>query len=85
MAINELVRDVQAARQLICDIAGADMKRGVRAKVLEAERKLGAVLLSLGEIKNDLFDLQEQNQQLRRDLSDHVCPRICGHRRACAS
>lgn len=85
MAINELVQDVLSARELIAGVATLDMKPKVRSKVAEAERKLAAVMLALGELKDDLFILQEQNQQLRRDLSDHVCPRFCGHRRACAS
>jgi len=85
MAINDLVKNVKAARELVGTLVTLDVKPQVRAKIADAERKLGAVLLSLGEFRDDMFTLQEQNQQLRKDLADHVCPRLCSHRRACAT
>jgi hypothetical protein len=85
MAINDLVKNVKAARELVATLVTLDVKPPVRAKLADAERKLGAVLLSLGDFRDDMFALQEQNQQLRKDLANRVCPRLCGHPRACAT
>jgi hypothetical protein len=69
----------------VATLVTLDVKPPVRAKLADAERKLGAVLLSLGDFRDDMFALQEQNQQLRKDLANRVCPRLCGHPRACAT
>jgi phosphoglycerate-specific signal transduction histidine kinase len=85
MPINELVRNIKAARELLATTASLDVKPQVRTRMSQAERKLGAALVSINELKDDMFALQEQNQQLRRDLADHVCPRLCVQRRVCAT
>jgi hypothetical protein len=85
LTIKNALRDLQSARELVAGLAGLHVGAQERARIREVERKLGGVLLSLDDIGDDIFRLQEQNQQLRKDLSDRVCPRLCGHHRGNAS
>ena len=42
-----------------------------------AARDLQRARAKIAALEEQLFVLQEQNQQLRKDLAQHVCPRLC--------
>ena len=42
-----------------------------------AARQLAAAHARIAELTEQVFELQEQNQQLRKDLAQRVCPRLC--------
>lgn len=85
MAIADLMRDVTAAREIVAALANLAAGAEVRAPLVEAQGRLGAALAEISEFRDRMFLLQEQNQQLRKDLTQRVCPKLCAHGRGCAS
>jgi len=45
----------------------------------DLRRRLDEATRQIARLREQLFELQEQNQQLRRDLGSGVCPRLCAH------
>ena len=85
MTLRNLARRIASARDSLDGIDPAEqLDASGRRKLLELRRCLDAAMHDLDEIRDDVFQLQEQNQQLRKDLSDKVCARLCtrGHRSA---
>jgi len=85
VAINDLIRDVAAARETVAALGNLASGAEVRASLLQARRRLDSAIAETGELQQALFVLQEQNQQLRKDLTQRVCPKLCAHGRGCAS
>lgn len=82
MAIKELAQDVKAAKEII---ASLKVTPEVGVRISDAQCRLSDALERLSQIRGEMFLLQEQNQQLRRDLAARVCPKLCAHGRGCAS
>ena len=85
MGIGPLLRNVKTAKEMIDAIAEGNGRADSRARIADIQRRLGRSVELLNDLRDDLFQLQEQNQQLRRDLADKVCPRLCAHGRRSAS
>ena len=85
MAITDVIRDVTTAREIVAALANLAAGAEVRAPLVEARGRLGAALAEISEFRDSMFVLQEQNQQLRKDLTQRVCPKLCAHGRGCAS
>ncbi len=51
----------------------------MQTQLLDVRRRLDDSLKLIERLRQEIFLLQEQNQQLRRDLADKVCPRLCAH------
>jgi hypothetical protein len=85
MGIDTLLRNVRTVKDMIDAIAAADRGADSRARIGEIQRRLARAIESINDLGEDVFQLQEQNQQLRRDLVDRVCPRLCAHARRSAS
>lgn len=45
----------------------------------DLRRRLDQATRQIANLREQLFELQEQNQQLRRDLTAGVCPRLCAN------
>lgn len=43
----------------------------------DVQARFGDAMRLIADLREQLFELQEQNQQLRRDLAAGVCPRLC--------
>lgn len=82
MAIKELDQDVKAAKEII---ASLKVSAELGTRVSDAQCRLSDALERLSQIRGEIFLLQEQNQQLRKDLTTRVCPKLCAHGRGCAS
>lgn len=82
MAIKELGQDVKAAKEII---ASLKVSAELGTRISDAQCRLSDALDRLAEITGEIFLLQEQNQQLRKDLTARVCPKLCAHGRGCAS
>lgn len=85
MRIDVLLRNLRTARHMLDAIVAGERDADPRTTITEVHRRLARAVESLDELRDELFQLQEQNQQLRRDLSNRVCPRLCAHGRGCAS
>lgn len=85
MGIGPLLRNVKTAKDLIDAIAVGERGADARPRVAEIQRRLGRAIESINDLRDEMFQLQEQNQQLRRDLTDKVCPRLCSYARGVAS
>ena len=73
MRWHNLARRIDSVREAAAGAAGMPVPR----RVGDAAQELGAALRLIEDLRDHLFELQEQNQQLRRDLADRVCPRLC--------
>jgi hypothetical protein len=85
MTLNRLQRELKAAKQTIDSLGELKAGAELRGCLADVRRRLGRALDCVVELRDDVFALQEQNQQLRRDLADKVCPRLCATGRRCAS
>jgi hypothetical protein len=85
MGIGPLLRNVRTVKEMVDAIAAADRGADSHARIGEIQRRLARAIESINDLGEDVFQLQEQNQQLRRDLADKVCPRLCVHGRRSAS
>ena len=74
MPTRNLAQRIRATRAAVaaldCGSANATTPGGIRDQLAEA-------VALIDELRDEVFRLQEQNQQLRRDLADAVCPRLC--------
>lgn len=50
---------------------------GAQLTSTEISRRLERAVARIEDLTRQLFELQEQNQQLRKDLASGVCPRLC--------
>ena len=84
MPISRLQHDIRIAKDALDALGELKLSPALRRQLAEARRCLGDALDCVIELRDDVFALQEQNQQLRRDLSEKICPRICAlpHRSA---
>lgn len=82
MAIKELAQDVKAVMEIM---ASLEVSAETRRRISDAQCRLSDALDRLSQISDEMFLLQEQNQQLRKDLTARVCPKLCAHGRGCAS
>ena len=82
---SRLSRNLKTAKATIDDLIATKAGPDLRKQMTDVQRRLGDALLSIDDLERALFELQEQNQQLRRDLSDRVCPRLCASGRRSAS
>jgi hypothetical protein len=82
MSIRKLAQRVTSARDIIADLAAA--RPPTQTRLLDACARLDAAVAGIDALGEEMFLLQEQNQQLRRDLADKVCARLCrkGYRSA---
>lgn len=82
MSIRKLAHKVSSARDIVADLAAA--RSPAQTRLLAARERLDAAIEAIRMLGEEIFELQEQNQQLRRDLADRVCARICrkGYRSA---
>jgi hypothetical protein len=85
MTLQNLMRTITTAREHMATLAAdRTIDAGARRKVIEIHGNLDEAMRYLAGLNGDLFELQEQNQQLRRDLAAKVCSRLCarGYRTA---
>ncbi|HZW51216.1 MAG TPA: hypothetical protein VFF05_05110 [Rudaea sp.] len=75
MSIRKLAQKVISARDIIADLAAA--RPPSQTRLLDARDRLDTAVESIHALAEEMFLLQEQNQQLRRDLAERVCARIC--------
>src|SRR4029078_2107284 len=85
MTLNRLQRQLKAARETLDAISELEAGAAVRHRRADFLRDLRDALECVDDLRNDVFVLQEQNQQLRRDLSQQVCPRLCATPHRCAT
>jgi hypothetical protein len=85
MGVDALLRNLRSAKNGVDAIAAAGNGPESRARIADLQRRLARAVEATSDLRDEVFLLQEQNQQLRRDLSDKVCPRLCNHPRGCAS
>ncbi len=83
--MHNLIRHITKASEDIARLNYHRDSEASRAAIKRAQASLEQVLAAVKKLESELFQLQEQNQQLRRDLSDQVCARLCENGRPNAS
>lgn len=69
-------RHVAQRIEPVCETAPAPTVAPAPDRSRDAEA-LAKALRLIDDLRGQLFVLQEQNQQLRKDLADRVCARLC--------
>jgi 3-methyladenine DNA glycosylase/8-oxoguanine DNA glycosylase len=78
MSLQNLKSKITSARDQVAELAADHrVEGGVRRRMNAVHNDIAAALRHLADVHDDLFELQEQNQQLRKDLADRVCSRQC--------
>ena len=71
------VRRLAAAREALAALEVPSLPADAQTRLDDVRARLDRALDLVDDLTAQVFVLQEQNQQLRRDLADKVCARIC--------
>lgn len=85
MDTRTLTRHITSANEDIARLRRLRVSAEGQLAIERAQSELGQALVVIEKLESQLFQLQEQNQQLRRDLAEQVCARLCEKGRPIAS